>query len=190
VAETPEFQRLAIPEVILVTPRRFGDNRGFFAETWNAARFAANGIEAPFVQDNHSLSATPGTLRGLHCQISPSAQGKLVRVVRGSIWDVAVDLRVGSPTYGRHAAGELTAENFAQLWIPPGFLHGFCTLEANTEVVYKVSHAGYDPAAERGVIWNDPDLALPWPAVADAATLSAKDARLPLLAACEPWLRY
>lgn len=185
----PEFQKLAIPEVVLVTPRRRGDRRGFFAETWNAARFAENGIDGPFVQDNHSLSAARGTLRGLHCQIFSSTQGKLVRVIRGAIWDVAVDLRVGSPSYGKHVAAELSAANFTQLWIPPGFLHGFCTLEPDTEVVYKVSHAGYDPAAERGVIWNDPHLALPWPAVADPATLSVKDARLPRLAACEPWFR-
>jgi dTDP-4-dehydrorhamnose 3,5-epimerase len=182
-----EFQPLAIPAVILVTPRRFGDSRGFFSETWNAARYEAAGIAGPFVQDNHSLSAQPGTLRGLHCQIGASAQGKLVRVVRGAIWDVAIDMRVGSPTYRRHAAAELSAANGAQLWIPKGFLHGFCTLEPDTEVVYKVSNGGYDPAAERGVIWNDPELALPWPAIADPGTLSGKDAKLPRLAACEDW---
>ncbi len=182
-----EFQPLAIPAVILVRPRRFGDSRGFFSETWNAARYEAAGITGPFVQDNHSLSAQIGTVRGLHCQIGESAQGKLVRVVRGAIWDVAIDMRVGSPTYRQHAAAELSAANGAQLWIPAGFLHGFCTLERDTEVVYKVSHGYYDPAAERGVIWNDPDLALPWPVVADAATLSAKDAKLPRLAECESW---
>ena len=182
-----EFEPLAIPAVILVTPRRFGDSRGFFSETWNAARYEAAGIAGPFVQDNHSLSAQAGTVRGLHCQIGASAQGKLVRVVRGAIWDVAIDMRVGSPTYRRHAAAELSAANGAQLWIPAGFLHGFCTLEADTEVVYKVSLACYDPAAERGVIWNDRDLALPWPAAADPTTLSAKDAKLPRLAACEAW---
>lgn len=180
-------EALAIPEVLLVTPARFGDNRGFFSETWNAARYAAAGIEGPFIQDNHSLSAKRGTVRGLHCQIAPSVQGKLVRVVRGAIWDVAVDLRRGSPSYGRHAAAVLSAENWAQLWIPGGFLHGFCTLEDATEVVYKVAGGQYDPAAERGVMWNDPDLALPWPVVPDAATISDKDARLPPLAACEPW---
>jgi dTDP-4-dehydrorhamnose 3,5-epimerase len=182
-----EFQPLAIPEVLLVTPRRFGDRRGYFCETWNAARYAAAGIAGPFVQDNHSLSAQPGTVRGLHCQIAPSVQGKLVRVVRGAIWDVAIDLRAGAPTYRRHVAAELSAANGAQLWIPPGFLHGFCTLEPDTEVVYKVSHHTYDPAAERGVIWNDPDLALPWPAIADPTTLSGKDAKLPRFAACVAW---
>jgi dTDP-4-dehydrorhamnose 3,5-epimerase len=113
-----------------------------------------------------------------------------VRVVRGAIWDVAVDLRVGSATYRQHVAAELSAENGEQLWMPPGFLHGFCTLEPDTEVVYKVSHATYDQAAERGVVWNDPDLALPWPAIADAATLSTKDVNLPRLAECGTWFRY
>jgi dTDP-4-dehydrorhamnose 3,5-epimerase len=182
-----EFQPLAIPEVILVTPRRFGDSRGWFVETWSAPRYDAAGITGPFVQDNHSFSAQAGTVRGLHCQIGASVQGKLVRVVRGAIWDVAVDMRVGSPTFRQHVTAELSAANGAQLWIPPGFLHGFCTLKPDSEVVYKVSHGGYDAAAERGVIWNDPDLRLPWPAVADPETLSAKDAKLPRLAACEAW---
>src|ERR1700722_17869556 len=180
------FERLAIPDVILVTPPRFGDERGFFSETWNAGRYAEHGISEKFVQDNHSLSATPGTLRGLHCQIAPSVQGKLVRVLRGAIWDVAVDIRQGSPSYGQHVAAVLSAENGAQLWVPGGFLHGFCTLEPNTEVLYKVT-AGYDKAAERGVIWNDPDLALPWPVDADAAVLSDKDMQLPRLADCANW---
>jgi dTDP-4-dehydrorhamnose 3,5-epimerase len=178
------FERLAIPEVILITPPRFGDERGFFSETWNFSRYAEAGIEARFLQDNHSMSAAVGTLRGLHCQVSPSVQGKLVRVVRGAIWDVAVDLRVGSPTYRKHVAAELSAENWAQLWIPGGFLHGFCTLVPDTEVIYKVD-AGYDPAAERGVIWDDPDLAVPWPVT--AAVLSEKDKKLPRLADCDPW---
>jgi dTDP-4-dehydrorhamnose 3,5-epimerase len=185
-APETQFERLAIPEVLLVTPPRFGDERGFFSETWNAARYAEAGIAAQFVQDNHSHSAGPGTLRGLHCQVSPSVQGKLVRVVRGAIWDVAVDLRVGSPTYGRHVAAELSAENWAQLWIPGGFLHGYCTLVPDTEVIYKVD-AGYDRAAERGVIWDDPDLAVPWPVTAAAAVLSEKDRKLPRLADCDPW---
>ena len=179
-----QFERLAIPEVILVTPPRFGDDRGFFSETWNSSRYAEAGIARQFVQDNHSLSATPGTLRGLHCQVAPSVQGKLVRVVRGAIWDVAVDIRVGSPTYGKHVGAELSAANWAQLWIPGGFLHGFCTLSPDTEVVYKVD-GPYDRAAERGVIWDDPDLAVAWPVA--AAVLSEKDKLLPRLAECEPW---
>jgi dTDP-4-dehydrorhamnose 3,5-epimerase len=181
-----KVEPLAIPDVILVTPPKFGDSRGFFSETFNAARFAAAGITAPFVQDNQSLSAAKGTIRGLHCQIAPHIQGKLVRVLRGAIWDVAVDIRRGSPTYGQHVAAVLSAENWSQLWVPGGFLHGFCTIEPDTEVVYKVT-APYDPACERGVIWNDPALALPWPVGPGEAKLSAKDEKLPLLAACEPW---
>ena len=181
-----KVERLAIPEVILIVPPRFGDARGFFSETYNARSFAAAGVTEAFVQDNQSLSARHGTVRGLHCQIAPSAQGKLVRVVKGAIWDVAVDIRHGSPTYGKFVSAVLSAENWAQLWVPGGFLHGFCTIEADTEVIYKVT-AGYDRDAERGVLWNDPDLALPWPVRADEAVLSEKDARLPRLAACEPW---
>jgi dTDP-4-dehydrorhamnose 3,5-epimerase len=184
---TLKAERLDIPEIMLVTPRRFGDERGYFSETWNADRFAAVGIDGAFIQDNHSLSSHPGTLRGLHCQIAPSVQGKLVRVVRGAIWDVAVDIRRSSPHFGKHVAAELSAANGAQLWIPGGFLHGFCTLEPDTEVVYKVAGGYYDQAAERGVIWNDPDLGLPWPTVADPATLSAKDVKLPRLAECDAW---
>ena len=181
-------ERLAIPDVILLTPPRFGDARGFFSETFNAARFGQAGVAGPFVQDNHSHSASVGTVRGLHCQIAPSVQGKLVRCVRGAIWDVALDIRRGSPSYGRFVAAELSAENWRQLWIPGGFLHGFCTLAPDTEVIYKVT-AGYDRAAERGVIWNDPELALPWPVAADAAALSDKDRVLPRLRDCDTWFR-
>jgi dTDP-4-dehydrorhamnose 3,5-epimerase len=181
-----KVERLAIPDVILVTPPRFGDARGFFSETWNAVRFAAAGIDASFMQDNHSLSAQRGVVRGLHCQIAPHAQGKLLRVARGAIWDVAVDIRTGSPTYGQHVAAVLSADNWSQLWIPAGFLHGFCTLEPDTEVIYKVT-AGWSRDAERGVIWNDPDLALPWPVAAEDALLSDKDAVLPRLAECASW---
>jgi dTDP-4-dehydrorhamnose 3,5-epimerase len=173
-----KVERLAIPEVLLVTPDRFGDARGFFSETWNQARFAAAGIDGAFVQDNQSLSRDRGVVRGLHCQIAPHAQGKLVRCVRGSIWDVAVDARRNSPTLGKWVAAELSAENWQQLWIPPGFLHGFCTLEPDTEVIYKVTGL-YAREAERGVIWNDPVLALPWPVGAEEAVLSDKDQTLP-----------
>ncbi|MGE0226175.1 MAG: dTDP-4-dehydrorhamnose 3,5-epimerase [Acetobacteraceae bacterium] len=181
-------ERLAIPDVLLLTPRRFADSRGFFSETWNHVRFADAGIPGPFVQDNHVLSTERGVVRGLHLQIGPNAQGKLVRVVRGSVWDVAVDVRRGSPTYGRHVGAILSAENWAQLWIPVGFLHGYCTLEPNTEVIYKVT-AGWDREAERGVIWNDPDLAIGWPIRPQEALLSDKDLVLPRLADCEPWFR-
>jgi dTDP-4-dehydrorhamnose 3,5-epimerase len=180
------FERLEIPDVILVTPQRFGDARGFFSETYVRSRYYEGGIAADFVQDNHSLSAQTGVLRGLHCQVAPSIQGKLVRVVKGAIWDVAVDIRRGSPTYGQYVAAELTAENWCQLWVPGGFLHGFCTLRPDTEVIYKVT-SGYDRAAERGVIWNDPTLALPWPIPAHQVVLSDKDQVLPELAAAEGW---
>jgi dTDP-4-dehydrorhamnose 3,5-epimerase len=168
---------LAIPDVLLVTPRRFQDPRGFFSETWSQTRFAHAGIPGPFVQDNHSVSRDRGVLRGLHCQIGPNAQGKLIRVVKGAIWDVAIDIRRDSPTYGRHASVELSAENWAQLWIPTGFLHGYCTLTSDTEVIYKVT-APYDPSAERGVTWNDPDLKVKWP-VRGGVILSEKDQLLP-----------
>jgi dTDP-4-dehydrorhamnose 3,5-epimerase len=181
-----KVERLAIPDVMLITPPRFGDARGFFSETFNAARLAAAGIAGPFVQDNQSLSRVQGVVRGLHCQMAPRAQGKLVRVVKGAIWDVAVDIRGDSPTYGRHVAATLSAENWAQLWVPAGFLHGFCTLEADTEVIYKVTDE-YDPALERGVRWDDPTLALPWPVAPGQAILSEKDRQLPGFAAAAGW---
>ena len=184
-----KIEPLNIPEVLLITPPKFGDSRGFFSETWSAAKLAAQGFTEHFVQDNHSLSAQPGTIRGLHCQLAPSIQGKLVRVVKGAIWDVAVDIRHGSPTYGKYAAAILSEANWAQLWIPGGFLHGFCTIEPNTEVIYKVT-ADYDRAAERAVIWNDPTLALPWPVEPGKALLSDKDMTAPRLADCEPWFSH
>ena len=179
-------ERLAIPEVILLTAPRFVDQRGFFSETWSQRRYAELGIPGPFVQDNHSLSTRRGTIRGLHLQVAPNVQGKLVRCVRGAIWDVAVDVRHGSPTYGKHVGAELSAENWRQPWIPGGFLHGFCTLEPETEVIYKVT-ADYDRGAERGVVWDDPDLALPWPLAGGEALLSEKDRVLPRLAECPAW---
>ncbi|HTW73026.1 MAG TPA: dTDP-4-dehydrorhamnose 3,5-epimerase [Acetobacteraceae bacterium] len=179
-------ERQAIPDVLLLTPPRFLDARGFFSETWNAQRCAEAGIPGAFVQDNHALSRDRGVLRGLHCQIGANAQGKLVRVVRGAIWDVAVDIRRGSPTYGRHVGAVLSAENWQQLWVPVGFLHGYCTLQPDTEVIYKVT-APYDKPAERGVIWNDPALAIPWPVAPAEVLLSEKDLVLPRLADCPDW---
>jgi dTDP-4-dehydrorhamnose 3,5-epimerase len=173
-----KVEALALPEVKLITPARFGDARGFFSETFSAPRMTEAGLPAAFPQDNHSLSRPRFTLRGLHCQVAPRVQGKLVRVVRGAIWDVAVDARVASPTFGRHVAAHLSAENGAQLWVPPGFLHGFLTLEPETEVIYKVTDL-YDRASERGVVWDDPTLALPWPLEGAAPVLSDKDAVLP-----------
>jgi dTDP-4-dehydrorhamnose 3,5-epimerase len=172
--------RLAVPGPVLVTPRRFGDHRGFFLETYSARDFAALGIPDVFVQDNHSLSAKPGTVRGMHFQLPPHAQAKLVRVLRGAILDVAVDIRRSSPSFGKHVAVELTAENAQQMFIPAGFAHGFCTLSPDTEVAYKVTDL-YAPDCDRGIAWDDPDLALPWPFDAAAVQLSDKDRRAPRL---------
>jgi dTDP-4-dehydrorhamnose 3,5-epimerase len=181
-----QVERLNIPDVVLITPAKFTDSRGFFAETYSQARLLEAGIDCSFVQDNQSYSEIKGTIRGLHCQLAPRAQGKLVRVISGAIWDVAVDARSDSPTYGQFAAATLSAANFAQLWIPPGFLHGFCTLEPHTEIVYKVTDR-YDRETERGVIWNDAELALPWPVAAAEALLSDKDSALPAWSAAAGW---
>jgi dTDP-4-dehydrorhamnose 3,5-epimerase len=171
----------AIPDVKIITPKRFGDDRGFFSEVYNRQRFIEAGIAIEFVQDNHSWSARAGTVRGLHFQSEPFAQDKLVRVVRGRILDVAVDLRRTSRTYGRHVAVELSAENWRQLLIPVGFAHGFCTLEPDTEVQYKVS-APYAAAHDHGLAWDDPALGIVWPVEPASAVLSEKDGRQPRLA--------
>jgi dTDP-4-dehydrorhamnose 3,5-epimerase len=172
---------LALPEVLLITPKRFGDERGFFSETWNRQALCEAGITHEFVQDNHSLSRLRGTVRGLHFQTPPYAQAKLVRVVRGVIFDVAVDLRHDSSTCGQWVAAELSDENWQQLYIPAGFAHGFCTLTADAEVCYKTS-APYAPAHDAGIHWQDPVLAIDWPINPQDATLSAKDAALPAFA--------
>ena len=172
--------RFAVAGPLLVSARRFGDHRGFFLETYSTRDFAALGVADVFVQDNHSLSARPGTIRGLHFQAPPKAQAKLVRVLRGAVLDVAVDVRRGSPTYGRHVAVELSARNALQLYVPVGFAHGFCTLEPETEVAYKVT-GFYAPDCDRAVAWDDPDLALPWPFDAASVQLSDKDRRAPRL---------
>ena len=172
--------------LLKLTPRKFGDVRGFFSETYNAETFSAAGLSDVFVQDNQSFSRQRGVVRGLHCQIAPYDQGKLVRVLKGAIWDVAVDIRTGSPTYGQHVAVELSADNWNQFYIPPGFLHGFCTLTEDTEVFYKCTRL-YHPASERGVIWNDPALAIPWPVSPAEAVLSDKDRKLPALDAAKGW---
>ena len=164
----------AIPEVKILVPKKFGDNRGYFAETYNCDKFAAFGASHAFVQDNQSLSVKPGVLRGLHYQIKPKAQDKLVRVLRGAILDVAVDIRRGSPTFGKHVAIELSADNGRQLFIPAGFAHGFVTLVPETEVFYKVSDF-YSPEHERGILWNDPALGINWGIGASDAVLSDKD---------------
>ena len=181
-----EVASLALPEVRLITPPRHGDARGWLMETWRESLWREFGVPGPFVQDNQSFSAAAGTLRGLHCQVAPAVQGKLVRVLHGAIWDVAVDARAGSPNFGRHVAAMLSAANGAQLWVPPGFLHGFCTLEPETEVAYKCT-AEYDRAAERGVRWDDAALAIPWPVGPEQAILSEKDRLLPGFAAARTW---
>lgn len=164
----------ALPEVRLIVPKRFGDDRGYFAETWNARGFAGAGLDIGFVQDNESLSRDAGTLRGLHYQAPPYAQTKLVRVVAGSVLDVAVDVRIGSPRFGQSVAVVLSAENGHQLLVPRGFLHGFLTLEPATHVIYKVDNF-YDAKADGGVIWNDPDLGIDWGIDPGAVILSGKD---------------
>ncbi len=171
----------AIPDVKIVTPKRFGDDRGFFCETYNRQRFAQAGIAIEFVQDNHSLSVSAGTVRGLHFQNAPFAQAKLVRVVRGRILDVAVDLRRSSPTYGQHVAVELSADQGCQMFIPVGFAHGFCTLEPDTEIAYKVS-AYFSAAHDCGLAFDDPALGIDWPVDPAWAVLSDKDRRQPRLA--------
>jgi dTDP-4-dehydrorhamnose 3,5-epimerase len=170
---------LEIPEVRLISSVKHGDHRGFFSETYSQRAYAAAGIDADFVQDNHSLSAEAGTVRGLHFQAPPHAQAKLLRVVRGAVFDVAVDLRWGSPTYGRPVSAVISAQAWNQIFVPVGFAHGFCTLEPGTEVLYKVSDF-YAPEAERGLRWDDPDLAIDWPAGA-GAVLSERDRTWPLL---------
>lgn len=178
-----------LPGVLIVEPVRHGDHRGFFAETWNRARFTEHGIATDWIQDNHSRSATVGTLRGLHFQRPPHAQSKLVRVVRGAVLDVAVDIRTGSPTYGQHVAVELSEENFRQLFVPAGFAHGFVTREPDTEVLYKVD-AGYAPEHDAGLAWDDPALGIDWGVTADSVTLSAKDHEHPTLADLGEVFRY
>ena len=178
-----------IPDVKLVVPKRFNDVRGYFSETWSDCLFRKEIANVTFVQDNQSVSVKKGTLRGLHFQKPPFAQGKLVRVVRGSIVDVVVDIRRGSPTYGRHVATNLDAAGGAQLWVPPGFLHGFCTLEEQTEVFYKVT-CYYSPSHDAGVLWNDPDLGIGWPVDSDAVVLSEKDRKHPRLRDMPDFFEY
>lgn len=175
-----QIEETGLEGLLLITPQRFGDDRGFFAETYSAARFAERGITTGFVQDNHSLSAEAGTIRGLHFQAPPHAQAKLVRCGRGRLYDVAVDIRRGSPTFGKWFGVELTFENGRQLLVPEGFAHGFVTREAETEIIYKCSDF-YAPETEGAVRWDDPDIAIEWGLEA-APILSSKDAGAGLLA--------
>lgn len=176
-----QFRRLSIPEVIEIVPARFGDHRGWFSEVYKRSAFEAEGIAIDWIQDNQSLSAERGTVRGLHFQAPPTAQDKLVRVVSGAVYDVAVDLRRGSPTYGRSVGVELTAERGNQLLVPIGFAHCFMTLRPDTEVLYKVS-APYSKADEGAISWNDPALGIDWPELGVDPILSDKDREAPLLA--------
>ena len=184
-----DVQPLAIPEVKLITPPIFRDERGFFSETYSRKSLAPRGIDVDFVQDNHALSRGAGVLRGLHFQIVPHPQGKLVRVARGAIFDVAVDIRHGSPTFGRHVSAVLSAANWSQLWVPVGFAHGYCTLEPDTEVIYKVTDL-YAPACDRGLAFDDPDLGIAWPISPEQVQLSDKDRQHPRLRDLPPHFSY
>ena len=176
-----DIEATAIPDVKLVRPKRFDDERGFFTETYSRRAYADAGIDAAFVQDNLSLSISVGTVRGLHFQTPPHAQAKLVGVVTGRVLDVAVDLRKGSPRFGHHVAVELSAADGAQLFVPEGFAHGFCTLAPETRVSYKVS-AFYAPAHDAGLLWHDLALGIAWPVTPETAQVSEKDRSLPALA--------
>ena len=184
-----DVRNLGLPGLQLLKPRRFADTRGYFVETYNERTLLAAGITARFVQDNQSYSRNPGTIRGLHFQLPPAAQAKLVRVVQGSVYDVAVDLRVGSPACGRWEGMTLTAEHGEQLFVPRGFAHGFCTLEPDTVVAYKVDEF-YAPASDSGLIWNDPMLAIDWPLRPGQAVLSDKDLKLGRFDGFESPFRY
>lgn len=174
-----KIEPTALPDVLILTPARFGDARGFFSESWNAARMANAGLQFDFVQDNHSFSTQAGTVRGLHFQSPPHAQDKLVRCGRGALFDVAVDIRVGSPTYGQWVGVELSFENGKQLLVPAGFLHGFMALTDDCEIIYKCTDY-YAPECDGAVAWNDPDIGIDWPDVGPAV-LSGKDEAAPTL---------
>ena len=169
---------LAISDVLLLQPKKFSDHRGYFLETFSHREFLRAGIKCNFVQDNQSLSVRRGTIRGLHVQLPPHAQAKLIRVLKGAIFDVAVDLRHRSPTFGRWCGATISAENHNQLFVPRGFAHAFCTLDSNTEVAYKVDDY-YASECEAGVIWNDPILDIDWPVAPGEVVVSDKDSRLP-----------
>lgn len=175
-----DIEKTALDGVMIITPKRFGDHRGFFSESWNKSAMDAAGLSYDFVQDNHSLSMTPGTVRGLHFQAPPRAQDKLVRCGRGALFDVAVDIRKGSATYGQWVGVELTAENGKQLLVPAGFAHGFMTLVPETEIIYKCTDT-YAPETEGALLWNDADIGIDWP-LDIAPVLSDKDAAAPGLA--------
>lgn len=184
-----EVRSLGLDGVLEIVPPKFQDERGFFSETWNAEKLAKAGVEIEFVQDNHSYSALRGVLRGLHFQTPPFAQDKLVRVLRGSVFDVAMDIRKGSPSFGRWVGVTLSEKKWNQILVPKGFAHGFVTLEPDTEVIYKVS-APYSQPNDRSVRFDDPDIAIDWPVPAAEMTVSAKDGAAPRLSEIETGFVY
>lgn len=184
-----KLTRLAISDVVEILPVQHGDDRGVFQETFRQDWFAEHVADVTFVQENQSLSRSPGVIRGLHFQSNPHAQGKLVRCVAGAIFDVAVDIRTGSASYGQWVSAELTAEAGNQLWVPAGFLHGFCTLTADAIVAYKVTDY-YNRDCDKGVQWNDPDIAVAWPEIANPSLLSPKDSQQPALKDLPPYFHH
>jgi dTDP-4-dehydrorhamnose 3,5-epimerase len=175
-----EVTSLSIPDVKLLRPKKIVDDRGYFSEVYNVLNMRDAGIDLTFIQDNHVYSAAKGVVRGLHFQLPPYAQAKLVRVVRGAIFDVAVDIRRNSPTFGKQVSAIISAADWTQIFVPVGFAHGYCTIEPHTEVLYKVSNY-YSPLHDRGMLWNDPHLKIPWPVPPDRAELSDRDWRQPRL---------
>ena len=175
---------LELDGLLEISPRKFGDDRGFFSETYNAKSFAEAGVDLTFVQDNHSYSVAKGVVRGLHYQLPPFAQDKLVRVTRGAILDVAVDIRKSSPTFGKWVALEVSAEKWNQILVPKGFAHGFMTLVENTEVIYKVTNY-YSPEHDRSIRFDDPAIGIDWPIASSGVQLSDKDRKAPLFADAE-----
>lgn len=184
-----KIETTAIDGVLIITPKFFGDDRGWFTETYSKKALAEAGFNKEFVQDNHSFSKIVGTVRGLHYQTEPIGQDKLVRCVRGAILDVVVDIREGSPTYGKHVSVELDPKSGRQILVPIGMAHGFCTIQADSEVVYKVTNF-YSQANDGGIRWNDPALKIDWPVSEDAAQLSQKDANAPFLADVGTLFKY
>jgi dTDP-4-dehydrorhamnose 3,5-epimerase len=180
-----EIHRLALPDVLLIAPKRHGDERGFFSETYSHKVLASHGFDKTFVQDNHSMSQKRGVLRGLHFQRAPYAQDKLVRVARGAVFDVVVDIRKGSATFGQWAGAELSDENWRQILVPAGFAHGFVTLTPHAEVLYKVTDY-YAPEAEGGLLWSDPEVGIEWPIPPVDVTTNARDSAWPPLSELEP----
>lgn len=175
-----QVERLAIPEVMLLTPKRWGDERGWLSEVFSRKVMAEAGLTAEFVQDNQAYSPKRGTLRGMHLQLPPQPIAKLVRCIRGAIFDVAVDVRAGSPTFGRWAAAELTADNGGMLYVPRGFAHAYCTLTDDAEVLYKLD-GYYAPQCEAGLLWSDPAIGIPWPVPHDQLTINDRDRAYPPL---------